>query len=162
MYKQYGFFPKLKLTRNLEDTENYKNFKQKSSERTWFVSILKNKIIDHYRKTAGKTVNDDKGNRIFENSFDENEKWKPEFAPVAWGDDPEKAFEQVEFMEILKECLTALPKKLAGIFTSREIEDKKSEIICKELNISLSNLWVMLHRSRAQLRRCLELNWFST
>jgi RNA polymerase sigma-70 factor (ECF subfamily) len=28
------------------------------------------------------------------------------------------------------------------------------------LNISESNLWVMLHRARMALRRCLETNWF--
>jgi RNA polymerase sigma-70 factor (ECF subfamily) len=28
------------------------------------------------------------------------------------------------------------------------------------LNVSESNLWVMLHRARMALRRCMEENWF--
>ncbi len=32
--------------------------------------------------------------------------------------------------------------------------------ICALLNISENNLWVMLHRARMALRRCLEMNWF--
>jgi len=28
------------------------------------------------------------------------------------------------------------------------------------LNVSDTNLWVILHRARMQLRRCLEINWF--
>jgi RNA polymerase sigma-70 factor, ECF subfamily len=35
-----------------------------------------------------------------------------------------------------------------------------SEEICKELSISANNLWVMLHRARMGLRRCLEVHWF--
>jgi len=31
--------------------KSMKNFKGEASERTWLVSILKRKIIDHYRKT---------------------------------------------------------------------------------------------------------------
>ena len=36
-----------------------------------------------------------------------------------------------------------------------------SKEICEMLNISQSNLWVMLHRARMALRRCLEMNWFA-
>ena len=31
-----------------------KNFKGKASERTWLISILKRKVIDHYRKINSK------------------------------------------------------------------------------------------------------------
>jgi len=40
------------------------------------------------------------------------------------------------------------------------MEEMKGEEVCKELNISSSNLWVMLHRARLQLRDCLEKGWF--
>jgi len=36
-----------------------------------------------------------------------------------------------------------------------------SEEICKTLNISPNNLWVMLHRARALLRRSSETSWFA-
>ena len=42
----------------------------------------------------------------------------------------------------------------------REIDGVKSGEICKILSITSSNLWVMLHRSRAKLRKCLDANWF--
>ena len=42
----------------------------------------------------------------------------------------------------------------------REVDGLTSEEICDVLNIKVNNLWVMLHRARAHLRRCLELNWF--
>ncbi|WP_369293337.1 MULTISPECIES: hypothetical protein [Streptomyces] len=34
-----------------------------------------------------------------------------------------------------------------------------SETICKELNISASNYWVLIHRAKVQLRGCIEKKW---
>jgi RNA polymerase sigma-70 factor (ECF subfamily) len=33
--------------------------------------------------------------------------------------------------------------------------------VCQELGVSPGNLWVLLHRARLQLVRCLELHWFN-
>lgn len=45
------------------------------------------------------------------------------------------------------------------VFTLRELEGWKTEDICKELNLSSNNVWVLVHRARSQLKKCLELNW---
>jgi RNA polymerase sigma-70 factor (ECF subfamily) len=42
----------------------------------------------------------------------------------------------------------------------RELMGLETEEICKELRISTSNCWVMLHRARLSLRACLERTWF--
>ena len=42
----------------------------------------------------------------------------------------------------------------------REWLELESDEICKELAISPTNLWVMLHRARLRLRECLQLGWF--
>lgn len=136
-------------------------YQGKSAERTWLTSILKNKIIDHYRRGKG---------HLFEQSDFQNEEfidqgkqagaWKAEFAPQDWGDTPEKALEQQEFISILRKCLAALPQNLAAVFALRELDGLDTDTICKELSISASNIWVILHRARTSLRRCLELNWF--
>jgi RNA polymerase sigma-70 factor (ECF subfamily) len=34
--------------------------------------------------------------------------------------------------------------------------------VCRELAISSANLWVLLHRARLRLVRCLEINWFDS
>ena len=82
-------------------------------------------------------------------------------APAEWDTHPDTALSQKEFMQILRECIKALPQKIAAVFTLREMEGVESRDICKELDITASNLWVMLHRARNQLRRCLEVNWFT-
>ena len=141
----------------------YKNFDGKSSERTWFISILKHKIIDHYRKKSRKAKYfDEPSGTASDDDFENNGFWKLENAPADWGASPEEALQQKEFMHVLADCLAHLPERIAAVFTLREMEDVESRRICKELNISASNLWVMLHRARQKLRKCLELNWFSS
>jgi RNA polymerase sigma-70 factor (ECF subfamily) len=42
----------------------------------------------------------------------------------------------------------------------REWLELETDEICKEPQITSTNLWVMLHRARLRLRECLQLNWF--
>lgn len=141
------------------------SFQGRSTERTWLVSILKHKIIDFYRKNKRFVYFDQDGDpeesAAFYHSGRLKGTWKPEFAPKEWFENPVDALEKKEFQDILQKCIRNLPKNLAAVFTIREMDGWSTEDICKELNISQSNLWVMLHRSRMQLRRCLEKNWFS-
>ena len=123
---------------------------------------MKHKIIDHYRKKS-RTAKyfEEPGVDEKSDDYSENGYWKIDNAPADWGDQPEDALHQKEFMLILRDCLQALPEKIAAAFSLREMEGIESNDICKELDITSSNLWVMLHRARHQLRRCLEINWFS-
>ena len=73
---------------------------------------------------------------------------------------PEAAVEQVEFWGVLGHCLGELPPRIASAFSLREIEQLSSEEVCKVLEVSSTNLWVMLHRARAHLRNCLQIKWF--
>ena len=141
----------------------YANFDGKSSERTWFVSILKHKIIDFYRKQGRRSKYfESPGVDDSSEDFQENGFWKLDNAPGEWGEHPEEELHQKEFIEILRACLKALPRKIAAVFTLREMEGMDSKSICKELEITSSNLWVMLHRARHQLRKCLDVNWFGS
>ncbi|MDZ7344802.1 MAG: sigma-70 family RNA polymerase sigma factor [candidate division KSB1 bacterium] len=141
------------------------NFARQSSERTWLVGILKHKIIDHFRRASrerpvadfdGASSDDD----LFHPSGAWIDHWTQEGAPKEWAEDPSRLVEQKEFWEIFNRCLTQLPPRLAEAFTLREIDGFSSEEVCRILNISANNLWVMLHRARAMLRRRLEVNWF--
>jgi RNA polymerase sigma-70 factor (ECF subfamily) len=54
-----------------------------------------------------------------------------------------------------------LPTKLASIFMMRDVHEVENENICKELDITATNAWVMLYRARMGLRKCLEMNWMT-
>jgi len=47
------------------------------------------------------------------------------------------------------------------VFLLKTVENYETEEICNELDITASNLWVIIHRARHQLRKCLEENWFA-
>jgi RNA polymerase sigma-70 factor (TIGR02943 family) len=137
-----------------------KNFLGKASERTWLVSILKRKIIDHYRK-----INSKKGQAEVRMSFyedGENEgNWLEERVQQSWDNASEKKIENEELRNQLELCINKLPEKYAMVFRMKTVQEFETEEICKELGITSSNLWVIIHRARTQLRKCMEDNWFN-
>ncbi len=135
-------------------------FSGKSSEKTWLTGILKNKVIDVFRKR--KRVKPDEcieetaaGSEAY---FDEKGFWK--ITPCDWGNHPLQSLEQKQFWEILRSCLHHLPEIMQEAFFLGEINEYSGQGICKVLEISSSNYWVLLHRARLKLRSCLEVNWF--
>jgi RNA polymerase sigma-70 factor (TIGR02943 family) len=137
-----------------------KNFQGKATERTWLVSILKRKIIDHYRK-----INSKKGQaEVRMNFYDDGENegnWLEERVPQSWDNASEKNIENEELKNQLEACINKLPEKYAMVFRMKTVQEFETEEICKELDITSSNLWVMIHRARTQLRKCMEDNWFN-
>ncbi len=137
-----------------------KNFQGKSTERTWLVSILKRKVIDYYRK-----INSKKGKAEVRMNFyndGENEgSWIEERVPQNWINKTEKDIENQELKTQLDICIDNLPEKYALVFRMKTIQEFETEEICKELDITSSNLWVIIHRARTQLRKCMEDNWFN-
>ena len=146
-------------------------FLHNASEKTWLVSILKRKIIDYYRKKStqnelnilDKPIEGEDGtmNHFFENSAAHQGHWASGASPNAWGKTFETSVESEEFYDILKRCITKLPEKTAAAFTMKNMDDLDTEEICKELNITPSNYWVMMHRAKLVLRECMEKNWFN-
>ena len=65
-------------------------------------------------------------------------------------------------MTVLEACVEHLPGQQGRLFMMREWLELDTEEICKELAISSTNLWVMLHRARMRLRECLDVKWFSS
>lgn len=142
------------------------SFEEKSSERTWLCGILKHKIIDHFRKNSREVelTDEEADMSSYDYLFREEGIWKghwtAESRPAVWEDNPEQVLEYAEFRGILTHCLGELPERVANCFTLREIDGFESQEICGFLNISANNFWVMMHRARLHLRRCIDVNWF--
>jgi len=136
-------------------------FESRSSVKTWLTGILKHKIIDHIRKRVKEEPCDDIEPlaRSQDEFFDAKGKW--EIKPAKWNADPQKLHEQKEFMDVVFRCLANLSSRIAHVFTLSSMDGLKTEEICKLLNISATNCWVILYRARMHMRRCLEKNWFS-
>ncbi len=136
------------------------SFQGRSSEKSWLFGILKHKIMDHFREQK-KYANFDTGWEDepdpLDAAYHANGTWKNQ--PQHWDLDPEHAHENSQLAEILTECLDGLSDKFRQIFVLKEIDGMDSEALCKEFDIKPTNLWVILHRARAQLRKCLEVKW---
>ena len=137
------------------------NFAGRSNLRTWLTGILKHKIVDSIRRQARERPaadlesEDETGE--FDALFDRRGHWQE--APDAW-QQPEGALGQKQFLAALEACLRALPERTARVFMMREHLGMETPEICKELGISATHCWVMLHRARMALRLCLQTNWF--
>lgn len=136
-----------------------KNFKGEASERTWLIAILKRKIIDHYRK-----INSKKGKaevHIDYHNDDSEGDWLEENAADPFDNNAQDILENEELGLAILDCLSKLNEKQAAIFKMKTIDNFDTETICKEYNITASNLWVIIHRARKAMVGCLEKNWFN-
>jgi len=136
-------------------------FSGRSQLKTWAVAILRNKIVDHLRRSSREgtlPLVDEQGDADFDALFDGSGHWQEK--PTDWGD-PAAVFEQRGFYDVLELCMKALPENIARVFTMREVLGFETDEICKELKISTSNCWVVLYRARMRLRECLQLRWFN-
>jgi RNA polymerase sigma-70 factor (TIGR02943 family) len=148
----------------LAAVRGYEQFGGRSSERSWLVGILKNKIVDHFRKLGRETsftevefLSDEFSEKFVSLGF-----WNHDLGPHEWKPEPDEVMHRAEFWQVMRNCLAKLPEKIRAVFTMREMDDVPSRDVCTMLSISDSNLWVMLHRARMALRECLEMNWFDT
>jgi hypothetical protein len=39
------------------------------------------------------------------------------------------------------------------------MDDQTTDIICTELKLTSANFWVIIHRTKLNLRACLQKNW---
>jgi RNA polymerase sigma-70 factor (ECF subfamily) len=131
-----------------------------SQLKTWLVGVLKHKVIDqlrrHTREATMLTTED--GEDLDESLFDRSGHWTDK--PQDWGS-PEAACGQRQFFEVLEACCDHLPATQGRVFMMREWLELDTEDICKELQITSTNLWVLLHRARLRLRECLQQRWFA-
>lgn len=136
-----------------------KNFKGKSSERTWLISILKRKIIDYYRQS--KTAKEQAEVSMSYRSPEMEGDWLEENIADLQDRTAEDIMENEELRLAILDCMNQLPERQAKIFRMKTIDGIDTETICKEYNITPSNLWVIIHRARKSMTECLEKTWFN-
>lgn len=139
-------------------------FSGRSTVKTWLTGILKHKIVDQLRRQSREQPllqGDDERSEgdIVDALFKPDGHWRT--FPASWAD-PDHALERKEFWKIFELCSMLMPPKMARVFMMREVMELTTDEICKELDITATNCWVMLHRARLSLRECLQNKWFGT
>lgn len=144
--------------------KNADSFGGRAALKTWVFAILKNKIADTLRQKqklvyAGSLLGEEDDEQDLSELFDRKGYWQADERPVAWGN-PEASLREGQFWRVFETCLDGLPPKLVRVFMMREFVELDADEICAELDLTVSNLHVMLHRSRLRLRECIENRWY--
>lgn len=143
--------------------ERIDKFEGRSSERTWLTAILKNKIIDVYRKKSsglGKntsSLDTEQQDQDFFDPYDGH--WNKAHRPEVFGIETNDPLMNKELKSILEMCMQKLPALWLSVFKMKHMEDESTDLICEALKVTPSNFWVIIHRAKLNLRACLQKNW---
>lgn len=128
------------------------SFRGDCTERTWLTGVLRNKIIDLYRRNARRPLllagdfesdgtNGGPSTPWLENRSNERDLF-----------DPDVAIERAEVMILIDEAVDRLPSAMGQAYRLREIQGRSTEEITRTMNITKGNLWVLIHRAKQALK----------
>ncbi len=143
----------------IKGIDNYDS--KKVDFKYWLRGILRNKTVDYIRKRVREMPAGELSD------YDEEQNSLQKFAGIPHRDvesfkfSPQTQYDKKEFWQIFNKCLLGLKSPMKEIYILKEVESEKSEDICKEFNISSNNLWVIVHRSRSALKKCLNSSWMN-
>jgi len=129
--------------------ETAPRFEGRSHVRTWLFGILYKKIAAA-RRNLGRDNEMDDIEEVFERRFDDAGSWTRPPLPV------DAEVYAAEVRQGIDGCLDRVPTNQRMAFVLREIEGMDTQEICKILEVTRTNLGVLLHRVRNRLRECLE------
>jgi len=129
--------------------EKVDKFQGRSQIKTYLFGIMYNKIREARRKSS-KLVEVEDPSDLLGSNFDSKGFWA--YTPA----EPDSFVQATELKGKLEGCLEALNENQRRAFYLKEIEGESPADICKEINISMTNFKVTLHRARNQIRRCVE------
>ena len=142
----------------LAGIEAIDKFKGNSAVKSWLIGILKHKIADHFRRKSRLVPMDEseleRAVSELDKNFDKKGSWLN--PPAVWPASPEDELEKKQIAKILEDCIEKLPERMRQLYRMRDIDGMATKEICKKMEISQTNLWVMMHRARCALRSCLE------
>ncbi|MBI3581954.1 MAG: sigma-70 family RNA polymerase sigma factor [Nitrospinae bacterium] len=129
--------------------EKAPSFEGRSHVRTFLFGILYNKALEKRRERRFSEL-DDNIEAVMDARFDPRGRW---LSPPM---DPERFAMGMETGRMIEKCLDGLPPQQRTAFVLKEVEDGSTEEICNILEVSATNLGVLLFRARNRLRECLE------
>jgi RNA polymerase sigma-70 factor (ECF subfamily) len=155
-----GFSKDLVQETFLAAWRNKDKFRGDSSLKTWLFTIIRSKIVDHFRKMNTEAVvheiREDHQDGIY---FDQEDHWRKGMYPSALSVDFHSPTESRDFLLVFDSCSRKLKQLQHAVFVLKYVEELDSDRICEVLGLSSSNYWVLVHRAKVQLRACLEKNW---
>lgn len=124
-------------------------FEGRSQVKTFLFGILINKSRELKRENK-KNDSHDPIDEVMADRFSQTGSWaKP---PIA----PDRFVESIQSLQVIQDCIEHLPVNQRAAFCFREVEDLEMPEICKILDVTNTNLGVLLYRAKNRLRECIE------
>lgn len=133
-------------------------FQGKSALRTWLTSILYFKIVDKYRAQAQENVSRtprDWDDRDVADLQDELQS-KASHEASSGFDDPCREMERRQMAGQLMAAVRDLPARQRDVFVLMQMHGYSGAEVAAAAGLSLSNVWVILHRARKMLQAQLQ------
>lgn len=134
-------------------------FEGRSSLKTWIYTIVGNEARTRLRREKRIVALDDIGepesSYLDGSRFSIVQHWK--IPPPAWHlDSPERLLEEKQLQHCIDITLQLLSPDQKAVFTLRDIEQQSLGDICNILQLSDSNVRVLLHRARVKLMQVID------
>ncbi|OWP49691.1 RNA polymerase sigma factor [Pseudomonas nitroreducens] len=137
----------------LAAVRNLDGFQGRSSLKTWLLTITANTAKSRLRKVRRDVSLDElpaPHGSIDDSRFAADGHWSS--APLAWHEDsPEALLAEDELRQCLENTLLSLSELQRSVLLLRERQGLELEEICNLLEVSLSNVRVLLHRARLKV-----------
>lgn len=142
-------------------------FERRSSLRSWIFAIVANRAktraVREARSTPFSALAAQEASGT-ERAVDpgrflpSDSQWPGHWAqpPKSWGENPEAHLLQAETMAQVARILDSLPRAQRAVVTLRDVAGHSSESVCNILDITATNMRVLLHRGRSKIRGELE------
>jgi RNA polymerase sigma-70 factor, ECF subfamily len=142
---------------------NRDSFAGRSSPKTWLFGVLDHKVKDAIRlrlRAASRAGTQGAWDEPRE-PHEPDEPHETDAPETAITQSPEHVLHQRQFLASCDDCLKTLSARQAQAFFLRECMEYDTLHVCREMQISQSNLNVTLFRARQRLRTCLEARGFA-
>lgn len=135
-------------------------FERRSSLKTWILTIVSNEAKSRLRRES-RTVSLEQldgeipGSYLDGANFKADGHWRN--PPPKWSDEsPDSLLEESQLHTCLNKTLSQLPPLQKAAFLLRDIEQQPFDDICNILQVSASNVRVLLHRARLTLMQVID------
>lgn len=143
-------------------------FEGRGSLSSWIFSITANKAKTRAARDARtapfSAIADREASEVAwavspDRFLDSSSEWPGHWAqpPASWGDRPEERLLQSEMMDELLRITDGLPAAQRAVLFLRDVVGYEASAVCNILDLSETNVRVLLHRARSKVRGALEV-----
>jgi RNA polymerase sigma-70 factor, ECF subfamily len=130
-------------------------FEERSSLSTWLTQIVINRSKTRVKRENRQVSLDEGWQDPEAEAFNQSGRWSA--PPQSWHEEtPEGLLSSDQLKNLIIETIESLPEKQRAVITLHDIEGFGFDEICNILDVSQSNVRVLLHRARLTLRKVID------